>query len=76
MDQISKHVTSSNHNIYYNDQMNKIIDNLNSKKCKNNNKSTCHLNQVQKLLLLSIVDTPEKYVSNFYRKAGKIKIRT
>ena len=62
MDQISKHVTSSNHNIYYNDQMNKIIDNLNSKKCKNNNKSTFHINHLQNSLLMSIVDTPEKDV--------------
>ena len=48
--------------------MGKAIVNLSNKKCKNNNKSTGHLNQIHKSLLMSIVNTPEKYVSNICKK--------
>ena len=68
MDEISEHINSSNHVIYSHDQMCKNIVNLSNQKCENNNKPTGHLNQIQKLLLMSIVDTPEKYVSNVDRK--------
>ena len=53
-----------------------MIVNLSNKKCKNNNNSTGHLNHIQKLLVISIVDTPEKDASNVDRKVDKIKIRT
>ena len=53
--------------------MGKIIFNLSNNKCKNNNKSTGHLNKIKKSLLMSIVDTPESDVSNFDRKADKRK---
>ena len=37
--------------------------NLGSNKCECNNNSTCQLNYLQNLLIISIADTPEKYVS-------------
>ena len=73
MDQISKHIISSNHKIHSHYQMGKITVNLSNNRCKNNNKSTGHPNQIQKSLLMSIVDTPEKDVSNVDSKADKIK---
>ena len=39
-----------------------MIVNLSNNKFKNNNKSIDPLNQIQKFLLMSIVDTPEKDV--------------
>ena len=48
--------------------MGKMIGNSSNKTFKNKNKSIGHLNQIQKLLVISIVDTPDKDVSNFYRK--------
>ena len=42
--------------------MGKMIVNLSNKIYENNNNSTGHLNHIQKLLLMSIVDTPEKDV--------------
>ena len=56
--------------------MGEIIVNLNNNKCKNNNKSTGHINHIQKLVLLSIVDSPEKDVSNVYSKVEKRKMFT
>ena len=53
-----------------------MIVNLSNKKREDNNNSTGHLNHIQKALLTSIVDTPEKYVWNVDRKVDKIKIRT
>ena len=40
----------------------KIIVNLSNNECKNNNNSTGHLNNIQKLSLLSIFDISEKDV--------------
>ena len=54
----------------------KITVNLSNNKCENNNNSTGHINYIQKLLLMSIFDTPEKDVSNIDRKLDKRKIRT
>ena len=65
MDQIIEHTNYLNHKIHSYNQMIKNIVNLGSKKCKNNNNSTCQLNHPQNLLLMSIVDTPEKGVSIF-----------
>ena len=53
-----------------------MIVNLSNKKFKNNSKSTGHLNQIRKLLLMIIVDTPEKDLSNVDRKSDKRKICT
>ena len=41
MAQISEHINSSNNKMYFYDQMSKIIVNLGSKKCKNNDTFTC-----------------------------------
>ena len=56
--------------------MRKNIVNLSNKKCKNNNNSTGHLNHIHKSLLMSLVDTPEKDVSNVDRKLYKKKVHT
>ena len=54
--------------------MGKMIVNLSNKIYENNNNSTGHLNHIQKLLLMSIVDTPEKDVWNVDREFDKIKV--
>ena len=76
MAQISEYINSSNKKMHSYGHMGKMIVNLINKKFKNNNNSTCYLNYIQKLLFMSIVDTPKKYVSNVNRKVDKIKIRT
>ena len=73
---ISEHINLSNQKIHSYDQMRKIIVNLIIKKYEDNNNSTCQLNHLHNSLLVSIVDTPEKDVSKFYRKIYKRKIRT
>ena len=57
------------------DQMGKMIFNLSNKKCEKKN-STGHINHIQKLLLIIIVDTPENYVSKVDRTLDKKTIRT
>ena len=76
MDQISEHTNSSNHKIHSRDQMFKIILNLGNNKCENNNNSKFHINHIQKSLLMSIVDTPEKNVSNVESKLYKRNVGT
>ena len=76
MYQISEHINSSNHKLFSHDQMGKIIVNLSNNKLKNNNRSIGHLNQIKILLFMSIVDTPEKDVSNVDRKSNIRKICT
>ena len=76
MDQISDHINSSNHKICSYDKMRRIIVNLGSKQCKNNNNFTCQLNHLQNSLLISISDTPEKDISNVHMKLDKRTIRT
>ena len=56
--------------------MGTMIVNLSNKKWEKNNNSTDHLNHIQKLLLISIVDTPGMDVSNGDRTFDKGKIRT
>ena len=63
IDQISEHINYSNQKIHSYDQMRKMIVNLGTKKCENNNKSTCQLSHLHNLLLMSIVDTPENDIS-------------
>ena len=67
--------TTKKSEIHSYDQMRKIIVNLGSKKPQNNNISKCQLNHLHNLLLMIIVDTPEKGVSNVDRKLYKINIR-
>ena len=76
MDKISERINHSNHKIHSHDQMRRIIVNLVSKKCEDNNNYTRQLNHVKNLLLMSIVNNPENDVSNVDRKLDKRKIRT
>ena len=76
MSQIREQINTSNHKIHSHDQMGEIVFNLSNNKCGKNNKSTGHLNQIQNFLLMSIVDIPDKDVSNVHRKAYKKIIRT
>ena len=76
MDQISEHINSSNNKIHSYDQMRKMVVNLGSKKGKNNYKSSPKLTCLQNSLLMSIVDTPEKDLSNFEGKYYMRKVRT
>ena len=75
MAQISEHINSSNQKINYYYQMIKNIFNLGSKKFENNINSTFQLSHLQNSLLVSIVGTPEKYLSNVDRKSYMIKVR-
>ena len=68
MAHISEHIGSSNHNIHSYDQMSKIIVKFGSKKWWYNDISTCQLTSLKSLLLIRIVDTPEK---DFYH--GEVK---
>ena len=54
----------------------KMIFNLGINKYEDNNYSTYQLNNLQTLFLMSVVDTPENYVSKADRKPEKRKIRT
>ena len=76
MDQISEHINSSNNKIHSYDQMRKMVVNLGSKKGKNNYNSSPKLTCLQNSLLMSIVDTPEKDLSNFEGKYYMRKVRT
>ena len=62
MAHISEHINSSNQKIYSYDQIGKMIVTLGNNKSKNNNNSKCHINNIQKSLLIIIVDTHEKNV--------------
>ena len=76
MDKISEHINFSNHKIHSYDRMIKIILNLGSKRCKNNNNLTFQLTRLQDSLLMSIVETPEKDLSNPDCKSDIRKERT
>ena len=76
MAQVSEHINYSNHKMHYHDQMGKMIVNLSHIKFENNKNSTGHLNNIHKLLLMSIIGTPENKVSNFDRKVDNKKIST
>ena len=75
MAQISEHINYSNQKIHSHDQMIKMIVNLGSKKGQNKDAS-CQITHLQNSLLISIVDTPENYLSNVDRKSDMIKVRT
>ena len=76
MAQTSEHINSSNQKIHPYYRMRKMIVNLSSKKCKNNNKSTCQLCHLQIFLLMSIVNNPEKDLYNVDWKSDMRKVRT
>ena len=65
MAQISENINFSDQNIHSYDRTRKMIVSLSIKRCKNKNNSTCQLRSLQNYLLMSIVDTPEKYLSDF-----------
>ena len=71
MAHISEHINSSNHKIHSYDQMVKRNVNLSNNKCEDNNNSTGHLSNIQKLSLMSIFDTSKNDVSNVDRKLDK-----
>ena len=60
MAQINKHINSSNCKIYSYDQKNKMIVNLGSNKCENNNNYTFPLSRLHNVLLMIIFVTYEK----------------
>ena len=64
MDHISEYINSSNHKIHSYEKNEKNIVTSGNKKSENNNNSTCQLSCLHNLLLMSIVDTPEKDESN------------
>ena len=62
MAQTSENINSSDQKIHHYDQTRKMIVNLGSNKCDDNNNSKCQLNNLQNSLLTSIVDTSQKDV--------------
>ena len=76
INQISECINSCNHKIHSYAQMIKMVINLGSNKCEEKYNSTCQINHLQNLLLISIVYTPEKDVSKVYREIDKRKMRT
>ena len=64
MDQISQKFHSSNHKTHSYDQMRKMIVNLGIKKGNKNDNSSIKINNLQNTLIMSIFDTPEKYLSH------------
>ena len=54
----------------------KIIVNLGSKKCENNDTSNFQITGLQNSLLMSIVKTPQKDLSNIDRKYDTRKVNT
>ena len=63
MSEINEHNNSSNHNIHSHGQMSKTILTF-FKKFKNYNNYSPELFRLQNSLLMSIVDTPENYLSS------------
>ena len=76
MAHISENVNYSNHKINFYDKMRKITVNLGSNTGVNNGNSSPQLTYIQNSLLTSIVDTPEKGLSNVHRKYYMRKLRT
>ena len=76
MAQISEHINSSNHKMHSYDQTRKMIVNLGSNKFENNDTSSCQLNHLHNLLLISVYEIPENYLSNVDRKYDTRKVRT
>ena len=74
MSQISEHINSTNNKIHSCDQMSKIIVNLGSKKGDNNDNSSTQLSCPNNSLLMRIVYTSTKDLTNIEGKADKIKV--
>ena len=58
------------------DLIRKMIFNLGSKKCENNDTSSCQLTSLHDFLLITIVDTSENDLSNVDRKYDMRKVST
>ena len=52
----------------------KMVVNFSSNKGKNNDNSSNQINRLHNSLIISIVNTPEKYLSNFDGKSDTIKV--
>ena len=76
MAQISEHINYTNHNIHFYGQMEKMIVNLGIWEGENNNSSSPQLSRIQNSLIMSIFDTPEKYLYNVEGKYDTRKVRT
>ena len=76
MAHISESINSSNHNIYSYDQMSKIIVNVGNQRGENNDNHSYQITLLNNSLLMSIVYTPENYVSNVDGKYDMGKVRT
>ena len=74
--QIIEHINSSNQKNHSHDKSIKMDVNLGSKKCENNDTSICQLTRRHNSLLVSIVNTTDKYLSNIDRKLDRKKVRT
>ena len=66
MVQITDNINSSNPKIHSYDKMGRTVVNLVGKKCENINNSTYQLSRLHNSLIMNIVDTPEKDLSNVY----------
>ena len=69
-------IRSTNHKTHSYDQMSKMIVNLGSKNFYNNDNWYPQLSRLQNSLLMSIVDTPEKGLSNVEGKYDTRKVCT
>ena len=76
MAQISEHINFSNKKNHSFDQTSEMIVNLGSKKSKNYNTSIFQLTRLYNFSLMSIVDTPEKDLSNVDQKSDMRKVCT
>ena len=76
MAQISEHTNSPIQKKYSYDQMIKMIVNLGSKTGENNYNSSPQLTHLHNSILMSIIDTPEKDLSNVDRISDMRKVLT
>ena len=76
MSQIIQHTNYINHKFYSNDLMIKMIVNLVSKRVYNDENSSPRLSCLHSSLIISIVDTPENYLSRGEVKYVTSKVNT
>ena len=76
MSQVSKHINSTNHKIHSYYIMSKLIVDLVSNKGCNKENSSIQLSNIQNLLLIIIVNIPEKDLSNVEGKSDTRKLHT
>ena len=76
MVQIIEHINSSNQKIHSYDQMSAMVFNLGSKKGESKDNFSPQITRLQNSLLVVIVDTLGKDISNVYSKSDMRKIHT